>query len=395
MKNILVVPLLLLFLTSCSGVKKTQEEINLGNYGTAIDNALKNIAENKSKKSNQHYIRLLEEAYKKNTDRELQHILFLKKDNGPANLESIFNGYSQLKSIQERIKPLLPLRLVEENRDASFVFKDYDDHIIKSKKQFSDYLYTNATNLLKTGSQKQDFRKSYDSFVYLKRLSPDYKDFKQEMDMAYDKGLDYVKVIMINDSEQIIPSRLEEELLNFNTYGLNEPWTVYHTNTLRNKAYDYEMQLAFVNIDISPEQIREKQIVREKQVKDGYKYAVDRNGSALKDSLGNKIKVDKFKTVKCNFYQFTQFKRVQVTGNIVFFDLHTQQQMNSYPLASEFIFDYQYAKYDGDIRALEDDMLILTKRSSVPFPSNEQMVYDAGEDIKNKLKSILNRHRFQ
>ena len=394
MKDILVVPLLLLFLTSCSGIKKTQEDINLGNYGIAIDNALKNIAENKSKKGNQQYIRLLEEAYKKNTERELQHISFLKKDNNPANIESIFNGYSQLKSIQERIKPLLPLRLVDENRDALFVFKDYDDPIIKSKKQFSDYLYTQAVALLKNGNLKQDFRESYGSFLYLKRLSPDYKDFKQEMDMAYEKGLDYVKVLLVNDSEQIIPARLEEELLNFNTYGLNEPWTVYHTHIQRNKVYDYEMQLAFVNIDISPEQIKEKQIVREKQIKDGYKYAVDRNGNALKDSLGNKIKIDKFKTVKCNFYEFTQFKKAQVTGNVVFFDLHSQQQMNSYPLVSEFIFNHQYAKHDGDIRALEDDMLPLTKRASVPFPSNEQMVYDAGEDIKNKLKNILNRHRF-
>jgi len=30
----------------------------------------------------------------------------------------------------------------------------------------------------------------------------------------------------------------------------------------------------------------------------------------------------------------------------------------------------------------------------VPFPSNEQMVYDTGEDLKQKLKSIINRYNF-
>jgi hypothetical protein len=30
---------------------------------------------------------------------------------------------------------------------------------------------------------------------------------------------------------------------------------------------------------------------------------------------------------------------------------------------------------------------------ALPFPTNEQMLFDAAEDIKNKFKSILNRHQ--
>ena len=214
------------------------------------------------------------------------------------------------------------------------------------------------------------------------------------MEEAHDKGLDYVQVVMINDSEQIVPNRLEQELLNFNTYGLNDLWTVYHTNALENIKYDYEMQVAFRNINISPEQVTEKQISKEKQIKDGYKYATNQDGEVLKDSLGNKIKIDKFKTVKCNFYQFTQLKSVEVVGNVSFLDLNSQQQINSYPLASQFVFNHVYAKHNGDTSALEEDMVPLLQLSAVPFPSNEQMVYDAGEDLKAKLKGIVTRHRF-
>lgn len=261
---------------------------------------------------------MLEEAYKKNTERELQEIAFLKKDNNPANLEIIFNGYQNLKSIQERIKPLLPLKLYDQNRDARFSFKDYDEEIIKSKRELSDYLYNNATALLNTGRYKEDFRKAFDQFSYLNDINPNYKDTQLKLEEAHDKGLDYVQVVMINDSEQIVPNRLEQELLNFNTYGLNDLWTVYHTNALENIKYDYEMQVAFRNINISPEQVTEKQISKEKQIKDGYKYATNQDGEVLKDSLGNKIKIDKFKTVKCNFYQFTQLKSVEVIGNVSF-----------------------------------------------------------------------------
>ena len=394
MKQILLTSLMLFFLISCGGVKKTQEALNTGNYGNAINTALKNIAENKTKKSNQPYIQMLEEAYKKNTERELQEIAFLKKDNNPANHEIIFNGYQNLKSIQERIKPLLPLKLYDENRDARFSFKDYDEEIIKSKRELSDYLYSNATALLNTGRYKEDFRKAFDQFSYLNDINPNYKDTQLKLEEAHDKGLDYVQVVMINDSEQIVPNRLEQDLLNFNTYGLNDLWTVYHTNALENIKYDYEMQVAFKNINISPEQVTEKQISKEKQIKDGYKYATNQDGEVLKDSLGNKIKIDKFKTVKCNFYQFTQLKSVEVVGNVSFLDLNSQQQINSYPLASQFVFNHVYAKHNGDTNALEEDMVPLLQLSAVPFPSNEQMVYDAGEDLKAKLKGIVTRHRF-
>lgn len=394
MKQSLLASLMMLIFISCGGVKKTQEALNTGNYGNAINNALKNIAENKTKKSNQPYIQLLEEAYKKNTERELQEIAFLKKDNNPANHEIIFNSYQNLKSIQERIKPLLPLQLFDENRNARFAFKDYDEEIIKSKRELSDYLYNNATALLNSGQYKEDYRKAFDQFSYLNDINPNYKDTNLKLEEAHNKGLDYVQVVMINDSEQIVPNRLEQELLNFNTYGLNDLWTVYHTNALENIKYDYEMQVAFRNINISPEQVTEKQISKEKQIKDGYKYATNSNGEVLKDSLGNKIKIDKFKTVKCNFYQFTQLKSVEVVGNVSFLDLHSQQQINSYPLASQFVFNHVYAKHNGDTSALEEDMVPLLQLSAVPFPSNEQMVYDAGEDLKAKLKGIVTRHRF-
>ena len=394
MKQTLLTLIMLFILISCGGVKKTQEALNTGNYGNAINTALKNIAENKTKKSNQPYIQLLEEAYKKNTERELQEIAFLKKDNNPANHEVVFNTYQNLKLIQERIKPLLPLKLTDENRDARFAFKDYDEEILKSKRQLSDYLYNTATTLLNTGIYKEDFRKAFDQFSYLNEITPNYKDTELKLEEAHNKGLDYVQVVMINDSEQIVPNRLEQELLNFNTYGLNDLWTVYHTNALENIKYDYEMQVAFRDINISPEQITEKQISKEKQIKDGYKYATNPQGEVLKDSLGNKIKVDKFKTAKCNFYQFTQQKSVEVVGNVSFLDLQNQQQINSYPLASQFIFNHVYAKHSGDTSALEEDMVPLLQLTALPFPSNEQMVYDAGEDLKAKLKGIVTRHRF-
>ncbi len=394
MKNLVFLCTIMAVIASCSGVKKTQEAINTGNYNNAISNSLQNLRENKTKKANQPYIVLLEEAFKKNQERELQHISFLKQDGNPANYEAIFSSYSSLKEIQQQIRPLLPLYIDEENRRARFDFKNYDNNIISIKQELSDYLYSNATQLLTNATNKQDYRKAYADFKYLEEINPGYSNTKQKMEEAYAKGLDYVKVVIANHTDQIIPAKLEQELLNFNTYGLNELWTEYHNNPLPKINYDYAMEVSLKAIQISPEQISEKQIIKEKLVKDGYEYAVDNDGKVIKDSLGNKVKIDKFMTVKCNFYQFTQYKTAQVSGVVNFTELNTHQLVNSYPLASEFIFEHVYARHDGDKRALENNLISQLGLVAIPFPTNEQMVYDAGEDLKSRLKSIMTQQRF-
>lgn len=247
---------------------------------------------------------------------------------------------------------------------------------------------------MKNASNKQDYRKAYEDFQYLGELNPNYRDSKQQKENALAKGIDYVHVEMLNNTDQIIPNRLVGDLLNFNTYGLDGLWIKYHTTKLPNILYDYSMQIMLENIDISPEQVKEKDILKEKQIKDGYKNAIDTNGNIVNDSLGNKIKVDKFKTIRCRFYQYTQLKTAQITGKVSFTDLATKQQINSYPLSSNLIYEHVYASSNGDQRALNTELIPLLKLAALPFPTNEQMVYDAGEELKSRLKAILLEHHF-
>ncbi len=391
-KSLLLISALLII--SCGGVKKTQEALNTGNYETAINRAVKNLSDNKTRKGNQKYVLLLEEAFEKNVAREHEQITFLEKDGNPANLEGIYNGYLRLKNIQERIKPLLPLPVYDESRNAEFAFQNYDNAILNTKDELSQYLYANASELLKSGANKFEFRQAYDDFKYLSEINPGYSDTRQKMEEAHAKGLDFVKVQIQNDTEQIIPGRLEEELLDFNSFGINSLWTEYHTKPVNGLNYDYAMNLDFKEINISPEQVNEKQIIKERQVKDGYEFLVDEDGNIVKDSLGNEIKVDRLKTVRCDYYQFTQLKTAQIGAKVSFTDLENGQEINSYPLSSEFVFEHIYANYQGDKRALDNDLIAFLNLAAVPFPTNEQMVYDAGEDLKLRLKEVIRKYSF-
>jgi hypothetical protein len=185
---------------------------------------------------------------------------------------------------------------------------------------------------------------------------------------------------------------LEDDLLNFDTYGLNKFWSEYHSNTQKDIEYDYAIELQLKNINVSPERINEREFVRKRQVVDGWKYKLDANGNVLKDSLGNDIKIDKIITVKCRYAEFNQTKSTQVVANVEFSDLKSNRLLESFPIASEFIFENLYAIARGDKRALNDQDRDILRNERVYFPSDEEMVYETGEDLKLKLQDIINSY---
>jgi hypothetical protein len=94
-------------------------------------------------------------------------------------------------------------------------------------------------------------------------------------------------------------------------------------------------------------------------------------------------------------YQFTQFKSAKVTGQVKYIDINTKQITQTYPIASEFIFQHRYAQFKGDKRALEPSFIDLIRLREIPFPSNEKMIYNSCQDLKQKLKFIVNRNKFR
>jgi hypothetical protein len=209
------------------------------------------------------------------------------------------------------------------------------------------------------------------------------------MQEAHERGTNHVVVSIENQSNQIIPRRLEDALLDFDTYGLNQFWTEYHAYTNTTQKYDYAMTLQLARINISPEQVKEREIERAQRVKDGWQYKLDSNGNVMKDSIGNDIKEDKFINVRARVFELHQFKETQIIGNVLFSDINTKRTLEQFPIDSGFIFENFYATFEGDRRALTREDLSLVGGQPVPFPTNEQMIFDTGEDLKLKLKTII------
>lgn len=392
MRNFTLISVLLLVLTSCVGRKQIEKQLHSGNYDLAISNVLKKLENNKDKKRKQDYVVMLEKAYYNVVEESLNSINHLTKDGNPELFETVFNIYLDLEARQNAIKPVLPLKIGEKTLQLNF--NDYSDQIVQYRAKVSDYKYNQALSLMKS-DVKIDNRQAYDLLEDIESINANYKDVRQLMNTAHFKGTDFVLVTIKNQTRQIIPQRLEADLLNFDTYGLDQFWTEYHASASNTIHYDYAMQLQLQQINISPERITEKQILRKKDIVDGWEYVLDANGNVAKDSLGNDIKQDKIVNIKARFFEINQFKSTQVIARVVYTNLKQNQILDNFTIDSEFVFENSFGTVKGDKRALNNIDLKLLKNKQIHFPSNEQMVFDTGEDLKFKLKDIINRYSFR
>ncbi|WP_339623953.1 hypothetical protein [uncultured Winogradskyella sp.] len=390
MKRFLLLTVLVSVLVSCSAKKQIEQAISRGNYDVAINDALKRLENNKDKKRKQEYVKMLKDAYGKVLTEDLATIKQLKKDGNPELFDDIYESYIDLEARQNAIKRILPLQI--NGKQVTFKFNDYSDPIVDYRYKTSEYIIDKGIDILDTPG-KQNARKAHGLFEYVESINPNFDEIRDLLNEAHYKGIDYVYVSIKNDTEQIIPERLEEELLDFNTYGLNQFWTTYHAVVDDSLNYDFEMQLQLKQINISPERINERQLLRERDIVDGWEYQLDSNGNVAKDSLGNDIKIDKIINVRARFVEVIQTKSTQVIANVVYTDLSQKQIIDTFTIDSGYVFENIFGRFRGDRRALNRDDIELVRLEQINFPTDEQMVYDTGEDLKLKLKDIISSYR--
>ena len=338
----------------------------------------------------QDYILLLKDAYDKANERDLSAIEGLKTSNNPEYYQRIYETYVALDKRQEALKPLLPLTI--NGRTVAFNFNNYNNDIAVSRENVSDYFYERGIALLES-DDKYTIREAYDVLDYIERINPNYEKTRELLQEAHERGIAHVIVSIENQTNQIIPRRLEDALLDFDTYGLDQFWSEYHAYANDSLEYDYAMQLQLARINISPEQVKEREVVRQRRIKDGWQYKLDDNGNVLKDSLGNDIKEDKFINVRARLFEVEQIKSAQIIANVVFSDIVNNEIIENFDIDSGFIFENFYARFRGDRRALNRDDRNLINSRAVPFPTSEQMIFDTGEDLKAKLKRIISDYK--
>ena len=390
MKNFYLLVLIAL-LSSCNSTKRVKQNLLSGNYYEAIQMAVEQLQKGKTNNKTQEQKLLLKEAFKKYKDKKTDQIKFWQKEDDYKNAEHIYTAYLDLKKVQNQIKPFLPMQHPDRNKPLKFDITDYSGKILQSQDQYLNVLYQDAQNLISPNDQLA-CRDAYSKLEKIQNIDPNYKDVEMLKEDAYQMGLEFVYVKAYNDTNKVIPKPLLSELLDFDTYGLNDFWTVYHRETQDNINYDYDIVIGFQSIIFSPERVIEKErSIQETIEETGYQR--DRDGNILRDENGDKLTYTKEMQAEGTLQTIRQVKSVQVTAKVEYFKLPDDQRTATHNMNSDFVFENVYGDFSGDERVLNDQEVDIINNKAVPFPSNEQMLLDAGDDIKNRLKRILKRNK--
>ncbi len=374
--------LLSIFIISCTSSSKLMKS---GNYDAAIHKSVKKL---KHKKQNDNEVVVLEQAYQKANDRDRDRISFLKKEGKPDNWDEIFVIYSKMSQRQEMIKPLFPLRVTVQNREAHFDIVNYDDEIIQAKKNATEYFYAHALSLLDKKS-KTDARKAYSELLKVKSYTPNYKDVEKELVRAKNLGTSYVLFKMKNTTGIPLPPSFEDELTKISLAELNGEWLSYYTHETKGWDYDYTIIVNMKNINVSPEGIKETRYTETKIVPDGFQYVLDSHGNVKKDSLGNDMKTPKTKTISCDILETYQSKKAIIAGTLDYINNNSGQLIKTDPIASEKFFEYSSSVANGDINALKAETKAKLGNRPVPFPPGFDMLLQAGQTLKDMVKNII------
>lgn len=371
---------LVLLLSACTSSKKLLEK---GRYDKAIEKSAKALRKDPGD-TDELYV--LQEAYRQANMFDRERIKFLEKENRDDNWLEIYFLYSQLENRQDVIRAL-PSRVRNQ-----FALVDYDDEIIQSKKSAAEALYQQGLEYLDRGD-RQSGRLAYDEFIEVKKIYPDYRNVNRRLEEAKYLGTNFILLRIENNSDKVLPEYFDTELRKIGLGDLNTQWLQYETHADTFIRYDYDLVLNIREIAVSPERIETNKYTESREVQDGMRYVLDRNGNVKKDSLGNDIRVPNMVTVSAEVTESIQRKSALVGGSLEYIDLRTNQLVKTEKIAVEAVFEHFSAVASGNIEALSEDTKEKIGSRPVPFPSNEAMLMDAARNLKERTKDIIRRNR--
>jgi hypothetical protein len=386
MKNLLYILGLFILMTGCRSIEKMVDQ---GEYDEAIIFATEKLAGKKNKKTK--HIQGLEEAFAKINQRDMARINYLNGINRPENWDEIFAIASLIEQRQSRISPFLPL-ISKEGYIAQFEFIKTD--IIKNEAIVgaADYHYREglrSLGLLETTGKKTYARKAYYQFLEADSRIKNYKDTPELLAQTVELGRVKIFVDVVNQSDAIIPIGFENEVKDITVREMNSLWRSFHINRSEEHTYDYIATLAVTSLDVSPERETIREYRDSKEIKDGWEYKKNKKGKYILDTLGNKIKVDKFITVKAKVTEIQREKVARVIGLLRYTDNNNGELLESKPIDVEAVFIDYASTFRGDRRALSDHNRNRLKNVPLPFPNDLSMIMNASNNLKEIFKLEL------
>jgi hypothetical protein len=387
MRKILLFIVSAIIISSCGSVNKQMQR---GNYDAVIDKTVKSLVKKPDKADD---IKALDRAYSLANERDLERIKYLKIENNPNNWDEVFRRYDYLKARQARVRTVLPLNL--QGRTINYEYVDYDYQIVEAKRNAAEYFYNNGKKLIQNPDRISS-REAYYQLIKAQQYSGDsYPGLTEMIIDAKIRGTSKALVQVYNSSALKITPEFEEELLTFNTQGLNSEWVEFHFRHINDEMeYDYLLNINITDILLSPEQTKETDVVYKKDVQDGFNYALDSKGNVMRDTAGNDIRIPKYKTLSASVIETQQQKDVTIRGVVEIMELKpTRKLIVKEPITANNAFRHVSARAIGDAEALDEEAKKKVESSYIPYPNDFQMIFNCTETLKPAIRNAIYLNR--
>ncbi len=376
-----VLSLGLMLLLLMQGCISSRRMLQNADYDSAIKKSVHKLIKNPEKEKE---LTVLTQAFKLANQKDQDKIDYLKLSGEPGVWDDIYKAFNRLKARQIIVKTA-PQVILDK---LGFVAVNYDSEILNAKKKAAAYFYAHAQTLLEKGN-KIDARLAYSELLRVKELYSSYKDLDSLSKAALSLGTSQVLFQLKNTSGMIVPADFNAALTKISVAELKRLWINYDMNEVEGRTYDYVILVNINNINVSPDALKEVHTTESKEIEDGFTYKFDANGNVMKDSLGNDIKIPKYKTITCEVIEVQQKKTALVSGVIEFVEFKNEQILYTAPITTQSLFENYSLTTVGNINALSEETKKRIGNKPLPFPNSAAMILMAGDILKGIVKDII------
>ena len=356
-----------LFLIACSSGKQAYER---GNYYEAVMKSVNRLRQNpdhsKSIEALQNAYPLAIEYYENEAKNEIA-------SNSPYKWKNAIQSYNNINALYEAIRQCPGCKQAVPNP------KNYYAEIGPLKEKAAEESYNAGIGALMKGN-RNDAKQAYFNFADAQHFVPGYKDVVEYLDKAKFEAT--LKVIIeqipvptrYNLSGGFFQDKVEEFLHNNYTDQTFIKFYTPEEAKLVNLAYaDQIMRIQFDDFSVGNSVLKEKE---ETLTKDSVKV-----GEAKVD--GKTVPV--YNTVKA---KLTTYRKELISNGLlsmVVVDAKTNGILTTQKFNGEFIWVSQWARFNGDERALTDQQLKICQLREQQPPHTQDLFLEFTKPIYNKL----------
>ena len=366
----------LLFLNACSRNAYKSEQKDLGML-------IKRLTK---KGSDDKVLADIRSIYDPALQRAQQNISNFRYDAPPQKWDKIIGEMQNMQRMYE---------IINTNMYAVRMIKpvNFYKNIVEAKDSAASDYYNYANSFFEREGRTNS-RQAYEAYGNALNYAPNYKDANQKMQEAFNRSIIYVLVNQIqydgfgfnnnnwnwntyNNRDQMLQSQLIRDLggrTNRNTpaYFFNE-WDLRREN----RGPDMVVDLVWRNMRFDQPRDRIRNYNRSKQIETG------------RDTANKPI----YQTVTATVFVTERYLEANADMNIIFTDAVNRSQVDWQTIPASFRESIEFATYNGDRRALdENDWRLINRSQNQPLPNRdevfERMMRNVYNDMLNRIRRV-------